>query len=95
MDLMELYTKGYGMARYSTKANSNTPGEDKYNLVARSRDNCVEVPINLNDYMTVKPLFVRCRMLKHPNIVTFLGFVMSEMEIVLVMEYIDRKICMN
>ena len=30
-------------------------------------------------------------MLKHPNIVTLFGYGMSEMEIVLVMEYIDGK----
>ena len=35
--------------------------------------------MNLNDYMTVKPLFVCYRMLKHPDIVTFLGYAMSEM----------------
>ena len=47
--------------------------------------------MNLNDYMTVKPLFVCRRKLKHLNIVTFLNYAMSEMEIVLVIEYIDRK----
>ena len=30
-------------------------------------------------------------MLKHPNVVTLFGYGMSEMEIVLVMEYIDGK----
>lgn len=65
------------------------PGEDKYNLIASSQE--LGYVYTSNGYMTVNPLFVYYRMLKHPNIVTLFGYAMSEMEVVLVMEFIDGK----